>query len=125
MLGFIEFADAAYKRFDEMAQLVVIDIRARETGEHRAEWRALKRDDHPDLRGGMSYVDSPRHANYVDSATYQDYLAQLRDRFGWPAPDEHSFDALVTDPAAETQLSARPLAPAPGHTDNSVRVGAS
>ncbi len=28
VLGFIEFADAAYRRFDEMVQLVVMDIRA-------------------------------------------------------------------------------------------------
>lgn len=94
VLGFIEFADAAYQRFDEMAQLVVMDIRARETGEHRAALRELKAHDHPDLRGGIAYVDSPRHANYVESRTYQNYLAELRDRLGWPDPDHSYYDSI-------------------------------
>jgi amino acid transporter len=94
VLGFIEFADAAYKRFDEMAQLVVMDIRARETGEHRDELRRRKTNDHPDLRGGMNYIDSPRHANYVESHTYQSYLADLRDRFDWPDLDHQYYDDL-------------------------------
>ena len=93
VLGFIEFADAAYKRFDEMAQLVAMDIRARETGIHRGELDALKANDHPDLRGGINYIDSPRHANYVESHAYQTYLAELRDRFGWFDVDERTYDA--------------------------------
>lgn len=92
VLGFIEFADAAYKRFDEMAQLVLMDIRARETGVHREELQALKATDRPDLSGGINYVDSPRHAGYVGSQAYQSYLAELRDRFGWPDMDDGSFD---------------------------------
>jgi amino acid transporter len=91
ILGFIEFADAAYKRFDEMAQLILIDIRARETGLGRDELAQLKATDTPDLRGGIAYLDSPRHANYVESNTYQAYLAQLRDRFDWPDVDDDSY----------------------------------
>ncbi len=93
-LGLIEFADAAYQRFDEMAQLIVTDIRARETGRGRDEMRRLKAEDAPDLRGGIAYLDSPRHVSYVDSATYQAYLAELRDRFGRPDPGEHTYDRL-------------------------------
>jgi hypothetical protein len=94
VLGFIEFADAAYKRFDEMAQLVMIDIRARETGRHRDALMELKKADHPDLRGGIAYIDSPRHANYVESHAYQQYLAEMRDRFEWPDLDENTYDDL-------------------------------
>jgi amino acid transporter len=97
VLGFIEFADAAYRRFDEMAQLIVMDIRSRETGRHRDEIAALKRDDHPDLRGGVQYVDSPRHSAYVEIHAYTGYLAGLRDRFGWPDLDEDSYAELRTD----------------------------
>ncbi|MFS4103162.1 hypothetical protein [Streptomyces sp. PD-S100-1] len=96
-LGLIEFADAAYLRFDEMAQLVVMDIRAREADEHRTARRRLKADDHPDLRGGIAYIDSPRHANYVESRTYQDYLAGLRDTFGWPDLDHDYYDGIRPD----------------------------
>jgi amino acid transporter len=94
VLGFIEFADAAYKRFDEMAQLVMIDIRARETGQNRDALMKLKKADQPDLRGGIAYIDSPRHANYVESHTYQQYLAEIRDRFEWPDIDENTYDDL-------------------------------
>ena len=97
VLGFIEFADAAYKRFDEMAQLVMIDIRARETGRGRAELAALKKVDHPDLRGGIAYIDSPRHANYVESHAYQQYLGEFRDRFEWPDIDDNTYDDLRPD----------------------------
>lgn len=96
-LGFIEFADAAYHRFDEMAQLIAFDITA--TGETKDRLRELKRSDDPDLRGGMEYIDSPRHANYVETHTYQHVLAQLRDRFGLPAVGERTYNGLRRQPA--------------------------
>jgi amino acid transporter len=105
VLGFIEFADAAYKRFDEMAQLIVMDIRARETGIHHPELRALKAGDRPDLRGGIAYIDSPRHANYVEAHAYGAYLAELRDRFGWPDLSDEFYSSLV--PEQSPALSMR------------------
>jgi hypothetical protein len=76
-----------------MAQLIVMDIRARETGTHKADLDRLKRDDTPDLSGGIAYLDSPRHANYVNSHAYQAYLEQLRDRFDWPDITETTYPA--------------------------------
>ena len=105
VLGFVEFAGAAYTRFDEMAQMVVIDIRARETGRHRDDMVALKKDDHPDLSGGMTYVDSARHTNYVQVDTYVGYLADLRDRFEWADLDEQTYEALRTTPQATADIS--------------------
>lgn len=99
ILGFVEFADAAYQRFDEMAQLIMIDINARESGQRKEEITALKRADQPDLRGGVSYVDSPRHTNYVERETYMAYLAEFRARFGWHDVDEGTFTEPVVDPA--------------------------
>ncbi len=106
VLGFIEFADAAYKRFDEMAQLIVMDIRARETGVHRAELRALKASDRPDLRGGIAYIDSPRHANYVESHAYGSYLAELRDRFGWPDLSDEFYRPLIEPASSHPEAAA-------------------
>ncbi|WP_460060596.1 amino acid permease [Streptomyces sp. YKOK-I1] len=97
VLGFVEFADAAYKRFDEMAQLIMIDINARETGVRKDELTLLKRTDTPDLRGGVTYVDSPRHTNYVERTTYMAHLARFRDRFGWHDVDDHTFDGQRAD----------------------------
>ncbi|MGW0039204.1 flavin-containing monooxygenase [Gordonia sp. NPDC003376] len=81
VLGFIEFADAAYHRFEEMAQLIAIDLTV--GGADKEKLAELKRTDDPDLRGGMQYVDSPRHANYVETHTYQDAVAKVRDQFGF------------------------------------------
>lgn len=94
-LGFIEFADAAYKRFDEMAQLILIDIHTRTTGEKRARIQELKQSDQPNLRGSMTYIDSPRHTNYVETHTYQHRLAEFRDEFGWPDIDNHFYEELL------------------------------
>ncbi|MDW8805361.1 amino acid permease [Streptomyces scabiei] len=108
VLGFVEFADAAYKRFDEMAQLIMIDINARETGVRKDELTLLKRTDTPDLRGGVKYVDSPRHTNYVERSTYMAYLAQFRDRFGWHDVDDHTYDGLRVDAQADPSSASSP-----------------
>jgi cation diffusion facilitator CzcD-associated flavoprotein CzcO/amino acid transporter len=109
VLGFVEFADAAYARFEEMAHLIVLDIVLRSVGGPLADrWAQAKATDDPDLRGGKVYVDSPRHANYVDAETYQAVLADVRDRYGFgepvaahghvsqPAPS-HTSPVLVDD----------------------------
>ena len=95
VVGFAEFAGAAYTRFDEMAQMIVIDIRARETGQFHEEFRSLKLSDFPDLSGGMTYVDSDRHATYVQVDTYVDYLASLRDRFEWADLDAETYRSMM------------------------------
>lgn len=84
VVGFVEFADAAYKRFEEMAQLVVLDLSL--GGEQKAAFTRLKRTHHPDLRGGVDYIDTPRHANYVETNTYQQVLSEIRDQFGLQSP---------------------------------------
>ena len=94
-IGYAEFADAAYRRFDEMAQMVVLDIRARATGKHYKELLHLKSTDNPDLAGGHKYIDSPRHTNYIEVETYLNYLAILRDRFDWPEVDETTYESLI------------------------------
>jgi cation diffusion facilitator CzcD-associated flavoprotein CzcO len=94
-IGYAEFADAAYRRFDEMAQMVVIDIRAKETGLHYPDLLELRKNDNPDLAGGHKYIDSPRHTNYIEVDTYLNYLATLRDRFEWPEVSEESYNSLI------------------------------
>jgi cation diffusion facilitator CzcD-associated flavoprotein CzcO len=99
VLGMIEFASAAYQRFDEMAQLVVGDIKARQDADQKARLRELKATDRPDLRGEMEYLDTPRHANYVEVHTYMEVLEDLRRQFGWPAPDDSFYEELRVAPA--------------------------
>jgi hypothetical protein len=96
-----------------MAQLIMIDIRARETGTAKAELEQLKRYDLPDLTGGMRYPDSPRHACYVNSHTYQAYLAQLRDRFDWPDPTDLTDAAARVAPAPSVSAASTDFAEEP------------
>ncbi|MFM2278010.1 MAG: hypothetical protein RLZZ444_241 [Pseudomonadota bacterium] len=97
VLGFTEFADAAYRRFDEMAQLILADIHATETGIGRG-WIDERRQSHfPDLRGGKVYIDSPRHANYVHTETFRRLMAEFRRSLGWPDLND-SFYATLRQP---------------------------
>jgi hypothetical protein len=92
VLGFIEFADAAYHRFDEMAQLIAFDIAA--TGETKQRFTELKRTHDPNVRGGMEYIDTPRHVSYVETHTFQHVLAEIRDVFGIEPLTDHTDDEL-------------------------------
>ena len=108
VVGFAEFAGAAYTRFDEMAQVIIIDIRARETGRFHDDLRALKASDFPDLSGGMRYVDSDRHAAYVQVDTYVDYLARLRDAFEWADLDAQTYAAMRAAVSSRIPMPASP-----------------
>ena len=90
IVGFIEFADAAYQRFEEMAQLVAMDLSLKDR--ELETFTDMKRNHHPDLRGGAEYIDTPRHANYVETHTYQAVLGTIREQFG--------VEPLATSPAA-------------------------
>ncbi|RKE77429.1 amino acid permease [Rhizobium sp. AG855] len=94
VLGFTEFADAAYRRFDEMAQLIIADVHATETNVARAWLDEQRRTHFPDLRGGKVYIDSPRHANYVHTDTYKRLMAEFRRKLGWPDLDDGSYADL-------------------------------
>ena len=59
VLGFAEFADGAYRRFEEMAQMILADMHARELGHKRDRLDHLRESHFPDLRGGKAYVELP------------------------------------------------------------------
>jgi hypothetical protein len=42
----------------------------------------------------MDYIDSPRHASYVEVHTYMHVLDELRRELGWAAPDEAFYEHL-------------------------------
>jgi hypothetical protein len=77
-----------------MAQMAAMDAYLEQKDE--TEWLRLKQDDRPNLRGTKNYIDSPRHANYVDVDVYRRILADLRERFAWPDPDNKLYDPLKT-----------------------------
>jgi len=102
VIGFVEFASAGYQRFDEMAQMAALDAYIEQSGISRDEWRRMKAEGRPDLRGASRYIESPRHTAYVNVGVYRKVLAEIRRKFGWPDPD----DALYTPMLAAQQRRA-------------------
>lgn len=82
VLGFIEFASAAYANFDLMAELIVADATAARGSRVATALAEKKRTHRPDLSGGHHYVDSVRHANYVEVETYLRTLARVKRDIG-------------------------------------------
>jgi len=94
VVGYIEFASAGYQRFDEMAQMVAMDAVLEQAGAGQGAWARMKAEHRPDLRGASTYVDSPRHANYVDVTVYRRVLSEIRETFGWPDPSDALYRPL-------------------------------
>ena len=107
VVGFVEFASAGYQRFDEMAQMAAMDAHIEQSGEGREAWRRMKAEDRPNLRGSMTYIDSPRHANYVDVTVYRRILAEIRERFGWPDPSDGLYAPLQVRAANAGEIARR------------------
>jgi hypothetical protein len=85
-----------------MAQMAAMDAYIEQSGHGLEAWRRMKAEDQPNLRGAMTYIDSPRHANYVDVAVYRRVLSEIRERFGWPDPDDQLYQPLRRSPSPTT-----------------------
>lgn len=84
ILGFLEFASAAYANFYAMAELIAADAASFSSSTQTSLLCDLKRNHFPDLRGGRRFVRSQRHANYVHVATYRSVLNKVKRRIGMP-----------------------------------------
>lgn len=94
-LGYIEVNSSAYTLFDHISHLVAQYLHDQDHAPARAaRFDRMIAGDRPRLNGGIRFVDSPRHAAYVDSHAYRNYLATVRKRMGWPALTPGMFDAL-------------------------------
>lgn len=82
VLGFIEFASAAYDNFDKVAELIVADATADPSSQISKSMADLKKTHRPNLTAGRKYVDSARHANYVEVELYLATLADVKERLG-------------------------------------------
>ena len=64
-----------------------------------------------DLRGGIKFVDSPRHEDYVDSPALQKRIAELCKSLGWTDPTADTYEpvrATASVRPAVTGASTRP-----------------
>ena len=103
VVGAVELAGPAYQRFDDMAGLVTMDAHLEECGGADLDrWLAMKAADDPDLRGGVGYLDSPRHVNYVEVETFRRAISDRKAMFGWPDPGNATYETLRRDRSAAT-----------------------
>jgi Flavin-binding monooxygenase-like len=94
-LGYLETNSSAYTLFDLISQMVAnhLDDQTRRP-DKAAEFAGLIREDHPDLNGGIRFVDSNRHKGYIEIVAYKKYIEKLRRRMDWPALAPGFFDRL-------------------------------
>lgn len=83
-LGLHQTDGGAYEFFALQADMMANFILDQDHDPARAaRFSRLKRDDRPDLTGGMKYVKSDRHTTYVRTATYRRHCERLFARMGW------------------------------------------
>jgi len=88
IMGFIETNSAAFGLFDLSAQLVAGYLQAqRDDPSACAAFDARIATDHPDLSGGLRFVQSPRHTGYVDSTALKKAYGKALARTGWVLPE--------------------------------------
>ena len=61
-----------------MAELIVADATAAPGSPTRRYFDERKANHHPDVRGKHDYVNSARHANYVDVDSYLRAIAEVK-----------------------------------------------
>ena len=82
-LGFLATAAGVFADFDHMAEIVARIARLQAENPDRAAeiWHRAK-DWHGDLSGGYHFLDSPRHATYVEPHAFRRGLAAFSKEAG-------------------------------------------
>lgn len=81
-LGYMETDGGAYRLFDEMANVIAQHAADRLRNPQRAARLDAAKSRHPDLSGGVRYLATDRHANYVNHRAYLKALTALRRELG-------------------------------------------
>jgi len=91
-LGFFEVASAAYQLFDRVSGLIAQNILDMSGDDEKADmFSRLKQEDDFDLRGGATYIDSDRHANYIDYDTFGKHISWICSEMGWDEVGPETF----------------------------------
>lgn len=102
-IGFAEADGGIYALFDEMADLIACAIRTSDThGASHARLEKLRREQSPDVSGGVRHVSSDRHASYLHLPAYRKAAGKLRKRLGWGRFDPSSL-AINASPLDRSQ----------------------
>ena len=98
-LSFLEVNSSAYTLFDQVSNLVAQYLHAQvhDPGRSAAFDRMIAKE-HPDLSGGIRFIDSARHRSYVDGRAFRTELGRVADRIGWQPLKPGMFAELRQGP---------------------------
>ena len=97
-IGYLDQNSSAFKLFDTQALTLAAYFRAQLDGLDTArQFDQLIQSDEPDLSGGIQFVQSDRHAVYLDARSFTAYLETLRTRMHWPRLTEDMYAAIKLD----------------------------
>ncbi len=99
--GFLESNSGLFKLLDQKAHVIAHALAASREPKAHARLRRMVEGTRPDVSGGIRYVASARHANYVNIRAYRRALHRLARRMRWPAFDPSALfpDAPAFAPA--------------------------
>jgi hypothetical protein len=104
VLGLLETDAGIYRLLDDMADLIARAILAQRDRPDEARRLAdIVRDDRPDLTGGVRYINSERHADYVEINAYRKQIKRVRRRMGWPEIARGHYQHTRTEGLARSQ----------------------
>jgi len=94
-IGYLETNSSAYKLFDNEAHAVACYLRDQlQRPAQASEFKQLIAQDHPDLSGGIRFVQSQRHEVYLEVHALKKHLRSLRQRLGWGELEEGYYRSL-------------------------------
>jgi hypothetical protein len=94
-LSFLEVNSSAYTLFDRVSNLVAQYLHDQVHAPARAAaFDQMIATEHPDLTGGIRFVDSARHRFYVDGHAFRAELGRVADRMGWQPLEPGMFTGL-------------------------------
>jgi hypothetical protein len=75
---------SAYTLFDQVSNLVAQYLHDQVHDPDRAAtFDRMIAEEHPDLSGGIRFIDSARHRSYVDGHAFRTELGRVTERIGW------------------------------------------
>ena len=83
-VGFLEVNSSEYSLFDRVSNLAAhyLHDQMHEPGRSAAFDRMIDTE-HPDLSGGIRFIDSARHRSYVDGQSFRTELDRVTEHIGW------------------------------------------
>jgi len=86
---------SAYTLFDQVSNLVAqyLHDQVHDPG-RSAAFDQMIATQHPDLSGGIRFIDSARHRSYVDGRAFRTEVGRVTDQIGWQKLSPRMFASL-------------------------------